>query len=342
MNDKFNPSLNNIQSSFIYSIRQYFLNDRKTYYNISKPFILIIIFQILLFFYYCFYLNLYKRMRLVFLNQDQSIYVVSIVNTPNWIRSTNLWEKWGKNFVQKFQSNVFKFVSFQQNVNFSNRLLITDVPIKNYRGFFYLFNAAVDDFLHNTNFQWLYRTTEDCLVDIDLFNKYMEKLASKYSPLVPVLKGHAVLYSSKLFFVHGGSGWIMSRRAAQIYYDHLQQLQIQYNSNPTSGDDVLFGWFASSFLNLSFQDIDDPYFLGSPYKDFEVNIVRNQKWEKLPNCTRSKIDLMRPIKEIIFWHSGRRDNYPMNIGIKAKDVYPPNVYYDQFSPIRRLCMNRPI
>lgn len=320
--------------------QQNLAKERKKYQFVYYSFFFIICINLLMLAFYYFYFSLFQKINFTFLNQDQAVYVVSIVNSPNWIRSTNLWDKWGKAFVKKYPFSDFKFVSFKLNENFSRRLILTEVPIMNYRGFYYLFNAAVEDFLKNTKFQWIYRTTEDCLVDIDLLGKYMENLSSNYLPSLPVLRGHAVQFSSNLFFVHGGSGWIMSRKAAQIYYDNIQALSVKYNSDPTSGDDVLIGWFAMKFLNLSFKDIDDPYFLGSPYQDQEVQIVQNKAWKSLPNCTVNKIEIQKPIKQIIFWHSGRRDNYPMNIGIKAKNSYPPNVYYDQYSNPRRLCIHR--
>lgn len=319
--------------------KQNLINERKKYKFINLSFYIISFGQILLMTFFYFYFNCHIKIDFHFLNENHAIYVVSIVNSPNWVRSTNLWNMWGKDFVIKYPLSDFKFVSFQPNSNFSNRLLLTEVPIKNYRGFFYLFNKAVEDFL-NTKYQWIYRTTEDCLVDVDLFGKYMENLTSHYSPSTNVIKGHAVEFASNMFFIHGGSGWIMSRAAAKAYYDNIRILSREYNSNPTSGDDVLIGWFAHHLLNLSFKKIDDPYFLGSPYQNSEVTVVQEKKWNTLPNCTANKILQQKPIKQIIFWHSGRKDNYPMNIGIKAKDVYPPNVYYDQNSNPRRLCLDR--
>lgn len=318
--------------------QQNLANERKKYNFIYLSIYLIFVVQALIILFS--YFNLHQTINFVFFNINQSVYVVSIVNSPNWIRSTNLWNKWGKQFVKKYPRNEFKFVSFQSNANFSDKLLLLkNVPIRNYRSFYYLFNLAIEDFLKNTKYHWIYRTTEDCLVDIDLFGQYMENITARYSPSSYVMRGHAVQFSNNLFFIHGGSGWIMSRPAAQIYYNSINKLSRKYNSEPTSGDDVLIGWFAINFLNLTFFDIDDPYYLGSPYQDFEIQVVKNKTWNKLPNCS-IKYKIQKPIKELIFWHSGRRDNYPMNIGIKAKDVYPPNVYYDQYSYPRRLCLNR--
>lgn len=243
---------------------------------------------------------------------------------------------WGKSFIEIFPQSSFKFVTNRYNANFSNISLVSSQT--NARDFLEYFRLAVIDFLYNFNFRWIYRTTEDCLVDIKLFHHYFQSLDSNYNSTEIVIKGHAVKYCPEAYFIHGGSGWIMSRKAAEKFLENWEILKKRQDADPFTGDDVIVGWFAQHILHLSFEDIDDPSFLGSPYTDAEIEIVTYGYWEKLPKCTKKCYQKQKPIKEIAFWHSGRPDNYPVNIGISAKDIYPPNVYYDQNNYVRQLCI----
>ncbi|OHS98681.1 hypothetical protein TRFO_34867 [Tritrichomonas foetus] len=274
--------------------------------------------------------------------RTEAIYLASIVNSPNYFRTRNLYEKWGKKFIQKNPDSIFKFVSNTLKPEFQNMTIFVPSRVSSYRIFFQYFVSAVEDFLNNTKLNWIYRTTEDCLVDVDQLDRYMEYLTTNFSPDDIVIRGHAVQFCQakniNCMFIHGGSGWIMSREACKCFMKNIDKLWEYHNSIPNLGDDVVLGYFAK-LANLSFNDIDDHHFLGSPYNDFEIEVVTNRTWHVLPSCVAER-ETMLPIRKIVFWHSGRIDNYPISIGVDAKKVYPNNIYYEQLAPKRQLCEYR--
>ncbi|OHT03557.1 hypothetical protein TRFO_29055 [Tritrichomonas foetus] len=301
--------------------------EKTLYFIFTGTFILILFFAF-------HYFRFVFRIRLT--NKPQ-IYIVSIVNSPDWVRSKILYEKWGKKFIERYPLSVFKFASRVMHKDFKDRTLHVKTVYPNYRAFFYYFNDAVDDFLTKTSLPWIYRTTEDCLVDVDLLDEYILNISKTYSPYQFVVRGHSAYYSEDKYFIHGGSGWLMSRAAAGAYQKLLPSLILKYENDSLVGDDVIMSVFTEA-IGLEYNDIFDKYFLGSPLNNKEIEIIRNKTWMDLPLCT-DRPDEMVPIKDIVFWHSGRSDNFPMVPGIQVKEAFPDNICYDQFSKVRRLCFS---
>lgn len=265
------------------------------------------------------------------LNGSMEIFLTSIVNTPDWVRTELLYETWGKDFVKRFPDSQFRFLTTNANDKFGNLQIISTTPEFGYRSMYYLFTDAVKFYLEQTSLPWILRTTEDCFVNVALLEKFINELNSKYDPFRDiVIKGEVVRIGEGRMYLHGGSGWIFSRRAAELWLKSIDTIDDLYTTHPSWGDDVFLDHFRE-LVNLTNEEIDTPEFIGQPLNLGDLKkldeFLTNSSFE-FSQCIPSSIlngTLIRPIKSAVFWHSGRTDNFQMHYGKKIQEKVPPNL-----------------
>lgn len=200
--------------------------------------------------------------------------------------------------------------------------MIVHSPEEEYRSFYYLYRAAVKHFLEATALPWLIRVTEDCFVNIALLAEYVSRLQSVHDPYSKVVVQGQVLFTGiTTWFVHGGSGWLFSRAAAVAYWDQIEALDAEYAKLDPAGDDVMIFEFVSRLADqLDPIDIDAPEFIGGPLSDRDIAALNGEV--EFPEChpevERRPADLRR-LNRVVFWHSGREDNFPMLKGRRAQE-----------------------
>ncbi|KAH0787346.1 hypothetical protein GPJ56_008857 [Histomonas meleagridis] len=260
--------------------------------------------------------------KIISIQQKLSVYVAALVTTEDWTRSVLLYETWGREFIERY-GGVLKFSSATPYKPFENITLVNPKYVNGgFRKLFYLFNDSVKDFLENTTLQWIYRATEDCYVNLDLFGEFYEKMISQYSPSTYVFKGQVCPYIGGTFYIHGGSGWFISRAAAQKYYDLLDTMTPYYVSHYV-GDDVVIYNFTKR-MNLTAKDIEQKEFLGHSFSNDDFERIRTLNFTGIKKCPHAT----HKLKETVFWHSGRSDNFQM---VHGKEIYPKlpdNLYHD--------------
>ena len=297
-------------------------------------FILVCFSQYRLLDYYC-----HSKIKCV-IHDSINVYFASCVYHPSFERGVNQYDMWAKQFIERNPNSVFKFVSHYYHPYVGKFIFNVSSKYGNYIALMDYFKYIIKDFLENTTLPWLIRTTEDTLVDVKLFEQYMRNISRKYSFNQVVIRSHVVHYcpQPECIFLHGGSGMLMSRKAAELYLKNLPAIESYHLKNIAFGDDVIFGYFTTLIHHPSYE-IDDMNFLGSPFTNDEVAIALNRSWNLLPTCELEPED-MRQINKLIFWHSGRGDNYPGRFGLPEKYKYPDNIFYE-VGPKIRLCKNVP-
>lgn len=261
----------------------------------------------------------------------------------NWKRTEVLYNSWGREFIEKFRDSTFVFGALvpDQDQRFSEHTIVVPSPEPGYRCLWYMYNEILKIYLNSTNLPWIVRTTEDCFVNNDLFQKYFERLNAKYDPYKDVVvKGQVVPLAGDLegpMFVHGGSGWILSRAAAVLWLKHLDELNQLYAFYPSYGDDVFLDYFRK-MIHLRNRQIDAVEFIGSPLapEDGEMLAARNYSFPVCPDVRRSEND-KRFIKKAVFWHSGDARNLQVERGKEIQSTVADNLILDTAVRPVRLC-----
>lgn len=122
------------------------------------------------------------------------------------------------------------------------------------------FYFALGYFVRETKFRWFWRGTDDAIVNFLALRNFSLWLDEAHDPLREfVVYGHCVS-AGKISYLQGGSGWVMSRRAAE-------EVLPFYNWTMTNmhwPDDVMFGVVLDKFFRdrFSLRTATSPYFLG--------------------------------------------------------------------------------
>ena len=259
----------------------------------------------------------------------------------NWKRTEVLYNSWGREFIEKFRDSTFVFGALVPDQRFSENTIVVPSPEGGYRCLWYIYNEILKIYLNSTNLPWIVRTTEDCFVNNDLFKEYFERLNAQYDPYKDVVaKGQVILLAGDPegpMFVHGGSGWIMSRAAAVLWLKHLDELNKLYAFHPSYGDDVFLDHFRK-MIHLRNRDIDAVEFIGPPLapEDREMLAARNYSFPACSDVRRSAND-KRFIKKAVFWHSGDSLNLQVERGKEIQSTVADNLILDTAVRPVRLC-----
>jgi hypothetical protein len=208
------------------------------------------------------------------------------------------------------------------------------------------FEDHLENFLANTTLPWFIRTTEDCFVHLKRLPVMIKSLESEFNPRTDyVFKGHSVDLGGESLFVHGGSGWIMSRAACQYYHDQRAEIDRRFFAEPF-GDDLM-PKILCELRHTQWLEMDHDAWIGSPMDDDSSTRIQKGNYDGLTGCPdlESQKRRSRPgrfIRDLVFWHSGRNDIVTVIAGYKATveagdDIMLAHVYGGV-----RLCRFNPI
>lgn len=237
------------------------------------------------------------------------------------------YKKFGDYIDNKCKRSVFKYVS-ETPLSTNARVLITENSTYNIAAKLLLrFFSGLNDFLLNTNVSWFYRSTDDNLILIDRFIPYIRFLSKKYNPLTDIVVKGEVCGGG---FIHGGPGWILSRKAAELIYENKNKF---FDANwSTKPDDVHFAQ-KIKFLNLSAErDIHEGKFIGVDFSIDSLNRIVNMDYNNLIKCSNITNDNKLPyfikphhMKKAVVWHGAGNETFPLRHGDKYIDLIPDNI-----------------
>jgi hypothetical protein len=160
-------------------------------------------------------------------------------------------------------------------------------------------------FLENTTAEWLYRASDDGLINFDNLAPYLAYLDRKYKPLTESIIIGNCIDSRKFSYLQGGTGYLISRHLAE----RMHILEGDYFQNLKQPEDVYFSDRVFKAFNLSLTESTSPFFLGHDVYDGHLNALLRGQGEALPLCpnlsavwTKTCQKFIVPLQDTVFWH----------------------------------------
>ena len=275
------------------------------------------------------------------LNQSKKsfpgVYFTVIVNAPlNNTRLLTSYRKWGNKLKYYSKESIYKVFSLKRMFPFGNQTNLYKLEDKRHKSFGMTvpYFDAMDDFLKNTDLQWFFRTTDDVWVNLDAFSDYMEYLNSVYDPTSDIaIKGEVIYPERAGWFMHGGAGWIMSRKAC---IETMKQGRDFPFSDRTAGDDYVLPEMRYDF-DMPPYLFSSSAFLSTPLDDISNNALLTNNFSLIEKCPEKNCRILTRIKDIAVWHAGDRDLNVIVHGDEFIQNAPENLYA-RMAPFRsRIC-----
>ena len=195
---------------------------------------------------------------------------------------------------------------------------------------------SMEKMLSNNAFEWLLSVTDDVKINIKNLPRMIKILNFKYKPRDDVIvKGNGIDLLS-LPFLQGGSGFIISRKAAEeiLKMKHW----ILYDSFLV--DDMRFSevW---KRLGLRMRNISSGFFLGHQFDDFNDEII-DHNFKIIPNCPlinpqRSCGYNFHHLKDLTIFHTIWNHT---QLDLLSKTIFgniPNNLYWYQNGVFPSIC-----
>jgi hypothetical protein len=203
------------------------------------------------------------------------------------------------------------------------------------------FFFAVNFFLESTTDRWLYRATDDALVNFRGLRGYIEELDGAHDPLREfVALGNCLVVPEVRFpYLQGGAGYLLSRSACA----GLAPMAEKIVAHGFYTEDAAFG---GVLRDLNVTDITSDRFLG-------YSILKGQKralfknWNFLPGCPPAPVNkagctpLISTVRRVIFFHQHAPFNkYYWSLARRLFGA-PQNVMWYMAGVQPMLCKTRP-
>ena len=270
---------------------------------------------------------------------DTSLYILDIlVSEHNRSRFKITEKSWIKDLKKQIPSTFFAVGASHYTKGYQMIIYKKD-PKENYRPFSIVkpFISGMKDFMENTNKRWFLRITDDVFVNVKGLKKMMREYEEKYDPLKEVVvKGSLIKFmngETEVKFLHGGSGWIMSRYAVSKYLRLEMEMATMFER---TGDDVLVSRRFQNNLEWNLSSMNDPRFVGTPLDNFSITMLQNLRSfnrSTLPTCIESHITTR--VNDIVIWHSGEPF---MTVVTEGEKIFTKNILNDVY--LQRGLFNR--
>lgn len=210
-----------------------------------------------------------------------------------------------------------------------------------WRSAFHLNFKSATEFYEKTNYQWYIRTTYDVFIHAQNMAKLMKGLWRKHDPeQEPVFIGQMMKDEKNIArYIHGGTGWIMSREAVRQYLLDEEYMRAEYLKSQ-QGDDVHIVKMLK-VLNKTHEECHTTQFVGPPIgQEVWEKLLDNKAtdWSFLLECApSSRRNFPVRLNEVALLHNGNKRNYVVEIGKDVIDKAPDNVYIQSGFDFSKMC-----
>ncbi|OHT00954.1 hypothetical protein TRFO_32220 [Tritrichomonas foetus] len=225
------------------------------------------------------------------IDNRNSLFVLALTSQYSYKKRVNVTANgWGKKFkasphfgglyyssVPGYNGSIFnnieitqKFQEYQDSMPFTyHERASVDLSLRTVVGFHY--------FIKNSNASWIARIVDDTFVNVDKLPVMMDYINSNYDPNKdPVVQGHCIDYHP---FLHGGSGFLFSRRAAEYFmadgFEWYRQLNLP--------EDVHFNLYVQK-IGLTLDHASSRFHVGYSFNKEQLDQVVNHNLSNIQYC----------------------------------------------------------
>jgi hypothetical protein len=187
---------------------------------------------------------------------------------------------------------------------------------------------------------WLFRGEDDTWVQPSIFYHSTTMLNGQFNPREDVVfRAHANFEKLRKWYIHGGSGWLMSRAAVDLHVQ--QELTLvkllpwaRYHQQDTGQSIIVRQLFPDP------DTWDEWGFQGFQYNNCNSTQVKNRDWVSLPECPASEVAVK--LKDLMSLHTASLTE-PVVTMIKAIPFAPTDTVLSRNNVMQRsrLCRNAP-
>ena len=295
------------------------MQDKYSKYSVPYSFLFAFLYYFFLFFSFFFYLlyfeNSIESNIIDYKNDNFSgvYFATLVVNPQNLTRFFTTYKSWGCSIQFYSNESIFVPISTRKIIKWKRKQITyyLNGNMKFSSNLILGYKEGMLDFISNTSLKWFFRLTDDVYVNIHNFANFIQNLENEYNPLHDkVIKGQLC----NGIFLHGGSGWIMSRKAVEEVLKIWDEVPI----DPNLADDV----FAPKLwkkAGIDILDTNSKDFLGSPIDYPDINYLENHQWSYFRKCPTTP---HFHLKEISVWHAGSQSMSIVVHGNELMDEMP--------------------
>jgi len=198
---------------------------------------------------------------------------------------------------------------------------------------------AAEYMIEKTDAKWLLVLTDDVWANVKRLVWFMEHIhEEKGDPYNNVLlEGHCIDRNAEYNFIQGGSGFIMSRKAAEKF----MTFGPKWVSETSLPDDVHFS-SAVQRLGLSIKQCTSGHFIGHGLIHYQADAITSRKWDTLPNCPGSVNNVycasgIYKLQDLMVFHYIPTSWKNFHIGKVISEGIPDNIFWYQTGDTPNMC-----
>ena len=249
-----------------------------------------------------------------------------VVSEFNLSRALLAYQIWGKDFLSMFPNSSFQIVSQHDLSSYTkhSQQIGYNKQAEVYQNYIYGFTETLLSFCVNSTNKWYMRTTEDAFVDVRHLQSFIDSLEHTFDPDTDfVIKGQLCKIDNDYSYLHGGSGWIMSRKAACTVNSNINSFLDKFFMI-NGGDDMIMHFIQKEY-GLSDDFLNTDRFLGTKLSLRSVEMLKTKNFQNITRCKKENKTSIQ-LNKVVVWHSGRPDNFPMTEAYEILDTIPDNIH----------------
>jgi hypothetical protein len=211
------------------------------------------------------------------------------------------------------------------------------------------FFFAMAFFLEHTIEPWMWRGTDDVIINFPRLPAFVADLNRRYRPFEEdVFQGHCMKYlPADLPFMQGGSGYVLSRFACKYLVRAIDY--IAFHAVPP--EDQYIGHFLVEVFKVKPWKMTNPKFMGFEFEDKERQWIMHRKFSSLPGCPPVRnaihpgslcLKFVAPIRDVVFFHQSVGGFGDSDIAMaRAMFTAPDDICWWIYGYMSKLCRLEP-
>jgi hypothetical protein len=179
---------------------------------------------------------------------------------------------------------------------------------------------ALTYFLELRHEDWFYRGTDDTIINFRRLPSFLRDLHRRFNPRVdPIVRGDCVIFNKTNLYLQGGTGFLCSRRAAQMMAANLRLFLRLW----VIAEDTTFGPFLNA-LGIGIRQACSGAFMGHGSHLFP-HLAYNQSTGFFHQCPPRDMERVpphhiEPVRDLLVYHKKDRSGIDLRPAIARANI----------------------